>query len=271
MDSEKLISEAEELPRTVVRRVAKEKLSNDGVQESTLHAIWECPALRQVWDSAFSWVIKDYPSFLSFKDLVELVGQHSQRLDLFATAAWLVWYRRNKLRLKETCLPVEKIYEQASSYLFEFQHRPQSSIGKAWPKAIKCKPPACGDIKSNYDGATFNETGEERIGVVVRLDSSEVLAALSEKIPLLYSIEVLEALAARRAAQFVVELGLQYTVLEGDSELVFKALTTDSSPRSSIGHIIKDTLSIVSSLRTHSFSHTRRQDNSVAYAFSQEN
>lgn len=29
MESKKLISEAEELPRTVVRRMAKEKLSND--------------------------------------------------------------------------------------------------------------------------------------------------------------------------------------------------------------------------------------------------
>ena len=174
---------------------------------------------------------------------------------MFATMAWFVWYRWNKLRLKETYLPVQKIYEQASSYLSEFHHRPQSSISKARPKAIKWKPPACGDIKTNYDGATFNETGEARIRVVVRLDSSEVLAALLEKIPLLSSIEVLEALAARRVAQFVVELGLQYTVLEGDSELVFKALATDSSPCSSIGHIIKDALSIVSSLRTHSFSH----------------
>ena len=101
--------------------------------------------------------------------------------------------------------------------------------------------------------------------MVVRLDNGEVLAALSEKIPLPSSIEVLEALAARRAAQFVVEIGLQNSVLEGDSELVFKVLTTDSSPRSSIGHIIKDILSIASSLRTHTFSHTRRHGNSVAH------
>lgn len=54
------------------------------------------------------------------------------------------------------------------------------------------KPPACGDIKTEYDGATFDDTGEARIGVVVRLDGGEVFAALSEKIPLPSSIEVLE-------------------------------------------------------------------------------
>nr|XP_023898514.1 uncharacterized protein LOC112010405 [Quercus suber] len=120
------------------------------------------------------------------------------------------------------------------------------------------KPPACGDIKTDYDGATFDDTGEAGIGVVVRLDSGEVFAALSEKIPLPSLIEVLEALAACRATQFVVELGLQHSVLEGDSELVYKALITDSSPHSSIGHIIKDTLSIASFLRIHPFSYTWR-------------
>ena len=67
--------------------------------------------------TAFSWVNKDYPNIHSFKDLVEIVGQQSRRLDLFATVTWFVWYRRNKLRLKEACLPIEKIYEQALKHL----------------------------------------------------------------------------------------------------------------------------------------------------------
>ena len=35
---------------------------------------------------------------------------------------------------------------------------------------------------------------------------------------------------------------------------------------SSIGEIVKDIVSIASSLRTFSFSHTRRQDNNVAHS-----
>ena len=34
--------------------------------------------------TAFSWVNKDYPNIHSFKDIVEIVGQQSRRLDLFA-------------------------------------------------------------------------------------------------------------------------------------------------------------------------------------------
>ena len=150
----------------------------------------------------------------------------------------------------------------------EFQNRSQSISVAASPqvKETKWLPLSCGGIKTNYDGATFGDSGEAGIGVVVRLDSGEVLAALSEKIALPSSVVVLKALVAPRAAQFVVELGLHQSIFEGDSELVYKALISCSSPQSSIEHIIKDTLSISSSLRTYSFSHTLKRGNSVAHA-----
>ena len=79
-------------------------------------------------------------------------------------------------------------------------------------------------------------------------------------------MEVLEALAARRAAKFVVELGLSAAELEGDSEVVWRALKAADGAHSAWGVIIKDTMSIVGSLRTFSFSHTRRQGNCAAHA-----
>ena len=48
--------------------------------------------------------------------------------------------------------------------------------------------------------------------MVVWLDSGEILAAHYEKTPLPSSVEALEALTARRATQFVVELGLHHLV-----------------------------------------------------------
>lgn len=146
--------------------------------------------------------------------------------------------------------------------MFEFQHRSHttSAIPNPQSKEIEWLPPACGGIKSNYDGATFDDSSEARIGVVVILDSDEVLAAPSEKIALPSSVVMLEALAARQVAQFVIELVLHHSVFEEDSEVVYKALTSDLSPWSNIDHIIKDILSVASSLRTHSFSHSRRHE-----------
>ena len=62
---------------------------------------------------------------------------------------------------------------------------------------------------------------------------------------------------ARRAAKFIVELGISFFESQGDSEVVCEALRTTDWGHPSIGQIVKDSLSIVGSLITFSFSHTR--------------
>ena len=123
-----------------------------------------------------------------------------------------------------------------------------------------------GTYKTNYDGAVFVELEEAGIGVIIRDFKGLVITALVEKIPYSGSVEVLEALAARRATRFVVEVGLTAFEFEGDSEVVWRALRTADGAHSSMGEIIKDTMSILGSLRTFSFSHTRRQSNYVTHA-----
>ncbi|XP_023897003.2 uncharacterized protein LOC112008874 [Quercus suber] len=113
--------------------------------------------------------------------------------------------------------------------------------------------------KTNYDGVVFSESGEVGIGVVVQDAKGEVIVALAEKITYPGSVEMLEALAVRRAAKFIVELGISFSEFEGDLEVVCSALRITNWGHPSIGHIVKDTLSIVGSLRTFSFSHTKRR------------
>jgi len=131
---------------------------------------------------------------------------------------------------------------------------------------VRWIPPGLETYKVNYDGAMFTELGEAGIGIVVRNEKGEVMASIAKKIPSPESIEMLEALVARRAAIFSVELGLHQVVIKGDSEIVFKALLGWCLERSGIGHIIKDCKSISGFLQTCSFSHTRRQGNYVAHA-----
>jgi len=91
-------------------------------------------------------------------------------------------------------------------------------------------------------------------------------AALAEKIPHPGSVEVLEALAARRVVKFIVELGIASLEFEGDLELVYRALRSAQYGHSSISQIVKDIMSIIGALSFFSFSHTRRQGNCVAHA-----
>nr|POF00809.1 hypothetical protein CFP56_73998 [Quercus suber] len=104
-----------------------------------------------------------------------------------------------------------------------------------------------GMYKTNYDGAIFAKSKEVGIGVLVRYVKGDVIAALVEKIPYLGSVEVSEALAARRVAKFVVELGLSGSEFEGDSMVVWRALKSANEAHSFIEEIIKDTMSIVGS------------------------
>ena len=102
--------------------------------------------------------------------------------------------------------------------------------------------------------------------MIVRNDRGKVTTALSEKISQPSSIEVMEALVVQRATKFTVELGIRHPIFEGDLKVVCKALLAAGFSFLTIGHIVKDSMSIASSLQTHSFSYTKRQGNSVAYA-----
>ena len=132
-------------------------------------------------------------------------------------------------------------------------------------RQIKWKPPDCGKYKKNYNRAVFGDVNEAELGVLIWNDKGGVMAALAKKIPLPHSVVLLEALAMRQAVLFATELGFNQFVFEGDSKILVKALYNASSSHAAIGHIIKDIQSTSSFFQTHSFSHTRRQGNSIAH------
>lgn len=67
-------------------------------------------------------------------------------------------------------------------------------------------------MKANFAGVVFADFGEARVNVVIQNENGEVMAALSEKIALPSSVEVLEMVAARRATVFAMELGFQRVI-----------------------------------------------------------
>ena len=95
-------------------------------------------------------------------------------------------------------------------------------------------------------------------------------AALSEKILMPSSVEVLEMLATRRAVIFANELGFKDVCFEGDVEGVVRSVREDDSSNALMGHLVKDFKSIASLFQTHSISHVRRQGNNVAHALARE-
>ena len=70
-------------------------------------------------------------------------------------------------------------------------------------------------------GAIFEDLNAEGISVVV---------AISEVIPISSSMVTLKTIAARRVVQFIQELDLHSSVLEGDLEISIFAIRDDVSP-----------------------------------------
>ena len=116
------------------------------------------------------------------------------------------------------------------------------------------------------DGAIFEDLKVAGIGVAIRNEHGEVVAALAEQISILDSVFTLETLVARCAVHFVWELGLRNVVFEGDLESSIHAISNRLLLPSSCGHIIQDILLFVSSLQSFSFSHVCRQGNALADA-----
>ena len=73
-------------------------------------------------------------------------------------------------------------------------------------------------------------------------------------------------MAARRAALFAKEVGLDNSILEGDFEIVTNALKNGNMFNSDLGHLRIDTLSHLNSLKSWSLSHTLRLGNAVVDA-----
>ena len=70
----------------------------------------------------------------------------------------------------------------------------------------------------------------------------------------------------RRAVVFAVELGITSVVLEGDSDIVYKDLSSTKPSLALHGHIIHDVKQLASYFTCILFTYIHRQGNSVAHA-----
>ena len=128
------------------------------------------------------------------------------------------------------------------------------------------KPPEPEVYKINYDGATFADQRRAGIGVVIRNAEGAVMAALSQLIPLPTTMAQLEAMAARKAVELALETGFTRVVIKGDSDTIYRELSSTDPSLALHGHVIQDTTCLAPSFVNHSFSNVRRQGNNVAHA-----
>ena len=101
--------------------------------------------------------------------------------------------------------------------------------------------------------------------MVIRNSDGAVLAFLSQQIPLPTTVAQVEALVARRATEFALEIGIDQVIIEGDSEVIYKDLIDPGPSLALHGHLICDILQFASVFSLCTFNTVGRTGNYVAH------
>ena len=102
------------------------------------------------------------------------------------------------------------------------------------------------------------------MGVIIRDNHGQVLASLSEQIQLPCSSDLIEAIATARAISFAHDLSLSNYILEGDSDMVIKALKRNDDSFLYFGHILASAKTLID-VNCITFSHACRIGNAFAH------
>ena len=229
--------------------LVRRKIISDGLcdicrlhQEDTNHALYCCPMLNPLWSQTPIWVHDTLKGSKTFTDIMDFVFAGNKEPELFSLVVWNLWNRCNNLRLGKTALPLDKIIEHVRDWRFEALAPPVIPSLHRGQRQVAWSPLEAPRYKINYDATTFAEDGKAGLGVVIRNSEGLVMASLTQQIPLPATVIETKALAARRATEFALEIGLANIILEGDNETLFKALKNGDNSLAQHGHIIKDIL-----------------------------
>ena len=135
--------------------------------------------------------------------------------------------------MKQPIWDVGDTVKKAKELLQEFRDMQRPCAKLSCPRdVVRWKPPSTGLFKINFDGTTFDNLALAGLGVVIRDEQGMIIAALSQQIPLPSSVNMVEALATRRALIFAQEISISSVEVEGDSLQVIRAINKKEQDRS---------------------------------------
>jgi hypothetical protein len=192
--------------------------------------------------SPVSWRVGDGFILPSFSTLARQILKNGSDLlfEKFGIISWLLWHTHNQKRLHLPSEEYVSIWPRAQTLLKDYLAVHDEKPAKQKPAPAKWKPPAFNSFKANFDGAFSKESNAGGIGVVIRDKQGLVIATLSQKVHVCHSAEMIEALAAKRAVHFAIEVGLTDVEFEGDAETLIRDLN----------HLRPSTMPMVSFLMT---------------------
>ena len=172
---------------TKVNLVRRKVLNEDVCLEckaqakDTMHALWTCPILEDMWKVSFNRLMVDTGTCSNFIEILEQASTDKFTLELFAMMVSEVWQHRNRACVGESVVSLNMLSPKASDALREFQQLgPNHTAIPRTTRVVKWKPPSASCVKVNFHDALFSQDELAGIGVIIRNDQGLVMAALSQ-------------------------------------------------------------------------------------------
>ncbi|KAK1392383.1 hypothetical protein POM88_011439 [Heracleum sosnowskyi] len=164
----------------------------------------------------------------------------------------------NAILVERVNPPVEDQGKYAQRIYNNQTTKNQNDTAKKWPA------PPVGVIKINADASLVDE-GWIDMGVIARNHKGRVLFAATRRERAWWSPEIAEAKALILAINLEKRHGLQEIILESDCKQLVSRLNQSITHLSDLDSVLCDILSLCSVFMSLSWSHVRREGNSVAH------
>ena len=179
---------------------------------------------------------------------------------------WMIWNQRNQIRHHILSCNTDQLAQAATEMLNEFVTVLPPPNAAPQRSTVRWKPPPSGMFKHNFYGAVFKQENKSGVGVAIQDCDGLVIASLTQLLPQAYEVTEIEAIAACRALEFGLDVGINEAVLEGDWLAIIQALKDGGSSMASVKPPILDALGFSCSFTKLLYSHTKRDGNRLAHS-----
>ncbi|KAK9984219.1 hypothetical protein SO802_033744 [Lithocarpus litseifolius] len=154
---------------------------------------------------------------------------------------WLIWHQRNLVLHGGNLQEPGRLNARASSFLAEYKEaRSQLAVPVFNGLSQSWQPPEGMLYKLNFDAAVFTDITASGVGVIIRNEKGQVMAALSSKGPAVTDCKEAEVLAYRQAMEFAIDAGISDLIVEGDNTNVMRSIASAQTDWSRLGNLYDD-------------------------------
>jgi ribonuclease HI len=218
--------------------------------DDALHALWLCPAAKDVWGCSSSSFQKFCFAGADFQSLFAYCMDRCTKdeLDLMATTARRIWLRRNAWIFEQRFEHPDIVYNEAMKAWMAFKrcnmidHEVFSKVERNDEnrnRPNKWSPPPAGVLKVNWDASINVAKDWVGLGIIARDSNGLCMGAKCITIRARTDPKTAEFMATLQAVKFSKEVGFWDVIFEGDAAQVVKEIKSNSSSFSKVGHFIE--------------------------------